>query len=268
CIATEACRKAGNGKDFIEQVRAETGLTFKIIGPAEEARLAVIGCHDLFDPDAERVMVLDIGGGSTEVAFVESVSNGEGGLGRWIEKPPIAAWRSFKIGVVTLCEPFSHLPENEAYLAMRDHALEVFAAWKSASALGEAMGAGQTHIIGTSGTVTCLAGAHLGLKRYSRDAVDGAWMTRQDGRDIVKAMRDAGPDGRAAFPTIGPERAGLMLAGCAILDAAWETWPSQRLRVADRGLREGLLLSMMHGPKRKRRRRRSNGVAQEACDGR
>ncbi len=255
CIATEACRKAENARDFVDRVRDETGLTFKIIGPAEEARLAVISCHDLFEADAPRAMVLDIGGGSTELSFIDASKMKGRALVDLVAKPPIVAWKSFPLGVVTLAESFAHLPEAEGFEAMTAHARDVFADWKETERLAQDMKLEGAHIVGTSGTVTCLAGVHLKLDRYRRDDVDGVWMDRHEGQAVVDHMRGLSVEGRAHLPTIGPERASLMLSGCAILDAAWDTWPAARMRVADRGLREGLLLTMMHGPKKPRRRR-------------
>lgn len=252
CIATEACRKAENGAEFIARVREETGLTFKIIGPKEEAQLALIGCHNLIDRNAERALVVDVGGGSTELSLVNAAKAREAGFKGVLEKPPILDWTSLPLGVVTLSEAFHHLPEAEAYIAMRAHAEDVFRGWKGHDTAAKAMEQG--HLIGTSGTVTCLAGLHLNLDKYRRDKVDGVWLAREEAAQAINRLREAGPEGRAAMPTIGPERAGLMLSGCAIIDAAWDVFPAHRLRVADRGLREGLLLSMMHGPKRKRRR--------------
>ncbi|CAN0483798.1 unnamed protein product [Scytosiphon promiscuus] len=146
---------------------------------------------------------------------------------------------------------------------MLDHAGEVIEAWQGTQAIRSAMGLRGAHLIGTSGTVTCLAGVHLKLDRYRRDKVDGTWMSRTSGEKVLNMLREAGPDGRAALPTIGEERAGLMLAGCAILDALWRAYPAGRLRVGDRGLREGLLLSMMYGQKPARRRRRGGRKRRE-----
>lgn len=255
CIATEACRKAENGPDFIARVRDETGLTFKIIGPKEEARLALIGCHNLIDRNADKVLVVDVGGGSTELSLVDARAAREVGFKGVLAKAPILSWTSLPLGVVTLSEAFAHLPEQDGFLAMREQAETVFRSWSRHSEAADAMAAGASHLIGTSGTVTCLAGLHLKLDKYRRDKVDGAWLSREAASGAIQQLRDAGPDGRAKMPTIGPERAGLMLSGCAIIDAAWDVFPGERLRVADRGLREGLLLSMMHGPKRSKRRR-------------
>ncbi|MEM0985630.1 MAG: Ppx/GppA phosphatase family protein [Pseudomonadota bacterium] len=255
CIATEACRRASNGRAFIDRVKDELGLSFKIIGPKEEAKLALIACHNLVSADARHILVFDVGGGSTELSLVETSALPEAGrVGALIRSAPMVAWGSLPLGVVTLYEAFPAASEAEAYAAMKAHAIEVFRGWRGYEETRAALEAPGAHIIGTSGTVTCLAGVHLKLEKYRRDAVDGAWMDRDETHEAVALLNSLGPEGRAKLPTIGEERAHLMLSGCAILDAALEVFPAQRLRVADRGLREGLLLSMMYGPKKKRRR--------------
>lgn len=254
CIATEACRKAENGAEFIEQIRERTGLTFKIIGAQEEARLALIGCHNLIDDDARSVLVLDIGGGSTELSLVDAEKARGDGLDGMLKRAPIKAWTSIPLGVVTLTEAFSHLNEEEAYPAMLERARSYVDAWAGKHDIRAVLADNTSHIIGTSGTVTCVAGVHFGLERYRRDLVDGQWMDHDGCYATMDALIEAGPEGRAEYPTIGEDRAGLMLAGCALMDAVWSIAPHARMRVADRGLREGLLLSMMKGPKRKRSR--------------
>ncbi len=263
CIATEACRRAENGAEFIDRVRAETGLSFRVIGPGEEARLAMLGCHDLIADKAEHVLVVDVGGGSTELSLVDVAAvSGAGDISGLARAKAIRHWVSLPLGVVTLSEAFSHIQdETAAYIAMHAHASEVLAGWRRRPEVIDALQSGPSHLIGTSGTVTCLAGVHLGLERYRRDAVDGTWLTRHCAMQAISRLRDLGPQGRAKLPTIGPERAGLMLSGCAILDAAWDLYPGERLRVADRGLREGLLLTMMYGPPRSRRRNRKRKPA-------
>ena len=268
CIATEACRKAENGAEFIQRVHEETGLTFKIIGAKEEARLASIGCHDLIGDDAPSVLVVDIGGGSTELSWLNAELARANGLHGLIQRAPIQNWTSLPLGVVTLTEAYAHLPDADAYQAMLDHCGDVIETWQGTAAIRSAMKLRGAHLIGTSGTVTCLAGVHLKLDRYRRDRVDGTWMNRTAGEKVLGMLRAAGPEGRAALPTIGEERAGLMLAGCAILDALWRAYPAGRLRVGDRGLREGLLLSMMYGKKPSRRNRRGGGGKRRNRDGR
>ncbi|MEM5517111.1 Ppx/GppA phosphatase family protein [Henriciella sp. AS95] len=259
CIATEACRKAENGAEFIAEIRKRTGLTFKIIGPSEEARLALIGCHNLIDQAAEHVLVLDIGGGSTELSLVDAKRARENGLAGMLKHAPIKAWTSIPYGVVTLTEEFQHLGEAESYPAMLDAVKAHVERWAEQHNIRAALESETSHIIGTSGTVTCVAGVHFGLERYRRDLVDGKWMDRAGGLETMQALIEAGPEGRAEFATIGEDRAGLMLAGCALMEAVWSLAPHARIRVADRGLREGLLLSMMRGPKKSRRRRGGRG---------
>ncbi len=255
CIATEACRRASNGKEFIQRVREETGLTFKVIGPEEEAFLALAGCHNLIEQDVSHVLVLDVGGGSTELSLVDAAPVQKGGLKALLEKKPIESWTSLPIGVVTLTEAFQHLPEKETYPAMLAHATALINDWAASPRIRELFDAKQAHLIGTSGTVTCLTGVHLGLSKYRRDDVDGQWISHDQTMVTVNRLVEAGLEGRAKFPTIGADRATLMLAGCAIVEATWTLAPGGRMRVADRGLREGLLLSMMKGPKRKSRKR-------------
>ncbi|MEE2878477.1 MAG: Ppx/GppA phosphatase family protein [Pseudomonadota bacterium] len=255
CIATEACRKAENGPEFIQQIRERTGLTFKIIGAQEEARLALIGCHNLIEERARHVLVLDIGGGSTELSLVDATKAREGGLAGMLKRAPIKAWTSIPFGVVTLTEQFLDLSEAEAYPKMRALLAEHIEPWATKHGIRDAMSAEGSHIIGTSGTVTCVAGVHFGLERYRRDLVDGKWMEWDSCHGTMHELIDAGVDGRAEYPTIGEERAGLMVAGCALMESVWELAPEARMRVADRGLREGLLLSMMKGPKKRRRGR-------------
>lgn len=255
CIATEACRKATNGMDFIRRVQTETGLTFKVIGPREEARLATIGCYDLIRPDVQSVLVVDVGGGSTELSLVDARSIRNGGLSGILRETPILDWTSLKMGVVTLSEAFDLSDEAAAWPLMLDRARETVRSWPALGRVAERLAADGGHLIGTSGTVTCLAGVHLNLDRYRRDKVDGSWLSRADGQATMQRLRELGVAGRARLPTIGEERAPLMLAGCAIMEAVWEAFDQHTLRVADRGLREGLLLSMMHGQRTNRRRR-------------
>jgi exopolyphosphatase/guanosine-5'-triphosphate,3'-diphosphate pyrophosphatase len=253
-VATQACRAAENGEDFIRRVEAETGLRLRIIAPDEEARLSVAGVGNLIDPEAEAVLVLDVGGGSTELSWVSPVETPEGR-----RRPRIDAWHSIPIGVVTLAEQFPEpeTPTQAWWRAMVDAMKSEIAAFDGAASLEPAFASGRAHMVGTSGAITSLAGLHLNLKRYQRAKVDGLWLTRGDCDAAVDRLMAAGRDGRAAEPCIGPDRADLVLAGAAILQAVQELWPCERVRVADRGLREGMLLGLMK--ERRRRRRRSRG---------
>ncbi|MEM1088660.1 MAG: Ppx/GppA phosphatase family protein [Pseudomonadota bacterium] len=259
CVATEACRRAENGRSFIERVREELGLTFKIISGAEEAKLALVGCHNLIDQDVRKVLVIDIGGGSTELSIVDAKPVQDSGLKGLLTQNPIESWTSLPIGVVTLTEAFSHLPDGEMYPAMLQFARDQIASWKRGKTIQTLFEAGESHIVGTSGTVTCLTGVHLGLTKYRRDLVDGQWISQNDMMKTIERLKAAGPEGRVKFPTIGQDRAGMIMAGCAIVEAAWDLAPGGRMRVGDRGLREGLLLSMMQGPPRRKSKRRRRG---------
>lgn len=258
-VATQACRAAENGADFIERVRKGTGLDLRIIDPKEEARLAVHGCLNLLDPKAEAVLVIDVGGGSTEMSW----------LRREGEAFRTTAWMSAPLGVVTLAERH---PEPEAsgldwYEAMvADMAAAIKAGGVEDAATRTLFDEGKAHLVGTSGAITSLAGIHLNLRRYQRDLVDGLWMTSGECRDAADRLMGLGLQGRAAEPCIGPDRADLVLAGAAILEAVQRTWPCERVRVADRGLREGLLLQRMKQDRKpKRRRRRGGRQAAEAA---
>ncbi len=263
-IATQACRAAENGKEFVARVAAETGLNLQIITPREEAHLSVAGCLNLLDRKAEAALVVDVGGGSTELSWVDLTAGGlETELGKFsAAQLPIKAWLSIPIGVVTLAERF---PEGESptegwYRAMVEAVKDHLRAFSHADELRPIFDAGRAHLVGTSGAITSLAGMHLGLRRYDRSLVDGIWMSRDQCDAAAQMLLDLSPQERAGQPCIGPDRADLVLAGAAILQAVQELWPCTRVRVADRGLREGILMSLMSGAgKRKRRRRRRRG---------
>jgi exopolyphosphatase / guanosine-5'-triphosphate,3'-diphosphate pyrophosphatase len=257
-VATQACRTASNGAQFLAQVEARTGLRLSVITPREEARLAVAGCLDLIDDTAKAVLILDVGGGSTELSWLDLRG---GDLERHPDRraywrPPIAAWLSMPVGVVSLTERFPH-GEADDVAGFRDMVEAVKAElgrYLGADKLRQVFVDGQTHLIGTSGAITSLAGLHLGLARYDRSRVDGLWMTRDACEAVARRLAGLTVAERGAQPCIGPDRADLVLAGAAILQAVQELWPCQRVRVADRGLREGLLLSLMAQRRRDGRR--------------
>jgi exopolyphosphatase / guanosine-5'-triphosphate,3'-diphosphate pyrophosphatase len=261
-IATQACRIAENGADFVARVEALTGIQLQIIPAKEEAQLSVAGCINLLDREAEAALVVDVGGGSTELSWVDLRASGLDMEARRFtpSRLPIKAWLSVPMGVVTMAEQFPEGGDTGVWFramvdAFKDHLLR----FKHAEPLRPVFDAGQAHLIGTSGAITSLAGLHLGLKRYDRNIVDGLWMSDVECRAIADRLLALDVKGRAAEPCIGPERADLVLGGAAVLQAVQETWPCQRVRVADRGLREGLLLSLMADPPRRRRGRRGRG---------
>nr|WP_205918946.1 Ppx/GppA phosphatase family protein [Rhizobium binae] len=251
-IATEACRQAVNGEEFLGRVVAETGLELEIIDRETEARLAVSGCSSLVGRETRSVVLFDIGGGSSEIAVIRI---GDNRLSRLANH--ITHWTSLPVGVVTLSERHGG----------RDVTPDVFEGMvrEVEGMLGrfdcpeiEIAQTGDFHLIGTSGTVTTLAGVHLDLPRYDRRKVDGIWLSDDEVSAMQAKLLSWDFDSRAANPCIGPDRADLVLAGCAILEAIRRRWPSPRMRVADRGLREGLLTDMMadDGVWRRNRNRR------------
>jgi exopolyphosphatase/guanosine-5'-triphosphate,3'-diphosphate pyrophosphatase len=251
-IATQACRSAENGPEFIARVAARTGIALDIITPREEAQLSVAGCSNLIDHGADAALVLDVGGGSTELAWLDL--RGRRGAGA----PPIMAWLSIPIGVVTLAERF---PEDEGasqawFDAMVAAVRGPVADFAAAEPLRGLFETGRSHLIGTSGAITSLAGLHLQLPRYDRSKVDGLWMTRAECEAVRARLAALTPRERAAQACIGPDRADLVLAGAAILEAVQAVWPCERVRVADRGLREGVLISLMNERRRRGRRGR------------
>ena len=238
-IATEACRAAQNGVEFLARVAEELGLVLEVIDRETEACLAATGCTPLVDPEAEGAILFDIGGGSSELVRLSRSHKTSGGP----PLPQIRGWISVPHGVVTLAERFGGITvTRESYEAM---VLEV--AGLIAPFVREHSGdlTNAIHMLGTSGTVTTIAGVHLNLKRYDRNRVDGCWMSAEEINAVVERLLAMSYDERVASPCIGAERADLVLAGCAILEAIRRAFPCPRLRVADRGLREGMLVQMM-----------------------
>lgn len=237
-IATEACRAAANGAEFLAVVANEIGVELEIVDRETEAHLAAAGCAALADPAAKAIVLFDIGGGSTEVVWLA----GEGEAATLRER--IRIWASLPMGVVTLAEKFGgHHVDAAAFEAMVAHvaaALEPFVAQARTQTRCD-----RFHLLGTSGTVTTLAGVHLGLLRYDRRRVDGLWMTDAEIDESLSLLRGMGYEERAANGCIGHERADLVLAGCAILEAIRRAFPAPRVRIADRGLREGILVQLM-----------------------
>ncbi len=242
CITTQACRTADNGEAFLERIRDETGLDLEIITTEEEARLAAAGCADLIDESAEAALIFDIGGGSTEISWMRP--SGE-------NKPEdtngfdCAAWASMPFGVVNLAEKWGGRDlDLERYEAIVDSIRSEIAACGDPAGLKAHFNDGKAHVLGTSGTVTSIAGVSLGLVKYRRDRVDGLWLEVDQARRTIEKLRAMSFDERVREPCIGPDRADLVVCGCAILEALIREWPTTRIRVADRGLREGILAGL------------------------
>lgn len=242
-VATEACRRASNGEAFIARVRRETGISLDVISAREEARLAVLGCHVLLEEGNGPAMIFDIGGGSTEVVLIESTDT----------VPRILDWQSVPWGVVSLTETFGPEATDRAgresrYAAMRARVADSFADFAQRSAVSgklASLGSGSMRLLGTSGTVTTLASLYLDLPQYDRRAVDGLIVPAESMRSISARLSAMSLAERQQLACIGRERADLVVAGCAILEAILDLWPADRLGVADRGIREGILRSMI-----------------------
>ncbi|MCB1360246.1 MAG: Ppx/GppA family phosphatase, partial [Rhodobacteraceae bacterium] len=259
-VATEACRRARNSAEFIRKIQRETGLRLEIIPAEEEARLAVISCAPLVARETEQLLVIDIGGGSTELVWLDlsevppeerrasilSVKLGLAAVGGPPQRPGmprVVDWISVPLGVATLREQFTDVEDDAARFALMswhfEEQLHSFSPYEN-PAPREGF-----QIIGTSGTVTTVAASYLGLKRYDRNKVDGLTMTSAQIDKVIHDYLALGPEGRRTDPRIGRERHGLIMSGAAILQALMRVWPTDVMSVADRGLREGLLYAQM-----------------------
>ncbi|MEM6887359.1 MAG: Ppx/GppA phosphatase family protein [Pseudomonadota bacterium] len=267
-VATEACRRAQNADAFIDRVQRETGLTLDIIKPQEEAQLAVVSCAPLVSRTTENLLVMDIGGGSTELVWIDlsevepgdrpqsimRLHSGFNAINGDFATARVVDWISVPLGVATLRDQFNDVEDDAARFALMswffEENLSDFAPYHDL----------QPHekfqIVGTSGTVTTVAASHLGLKRYDRTRVDGLHMTTEQVDRVIRSYLALGPAGRRADPRIGQDRHALIMSGAAILQALMRCWPTDRLSVADRGLREGLLFAQMS----------ADGVLDEGAD--
>ena len=255
-VATEACRRARNARDFIRQVRRETGLSLEIIAPEEEARLAVISCAPLVSPRTEQLLVVDIGGGSTELVWIDlsavppddrpkAIMRLHAGFQPKGDAPAarVVDWISVPLGVATLKDQFIDVEDDAARFALMSWFFEEnLANFSPYNAENPREG---FQIIGTSGTVTTVAASFLGLRRYDRAKVDGLRMSSDQIDTVIRDYLSLGPEGRRTDPRIGRDRHALIMSGAAILQALMRIWPTDRLSVADRGLREGLLYAQM-----------------------
>jgi len=259
-VATEACRRAHNSNEFIRKIQRETGLRLEIIPAEEEARLAVISCAPLVAPESEQLLVIDIGGGSTELVWIDlsdvapetrraailTVQLGlaaKPGVQSTLGQARVVDWISVPLGVATLREQFTDVEDDAARFALMswhfEEQLHDFSPYQNPAPREN------FQIIGTSGTVTTVAASFLGLRRYDRNKVDGLTMTSAQIDTVIRDYLALGPEGRRTDPRIGRERHGLIMSGAAILQALMRVWPTDVMSVADRGLREGLLYAQM-----------------------
>ena len=241
-VATAACRRAVNCPQFLEIVKRETGLNIEIISSKEESRLAVVGCIPLLSRNIKRALIFDIGGGSTEISLARMTNSGNSFIEGYVSLP---------YGVVTISEAFPSQDMTPlAYDTIIERTHKILGEFEEKYHIREAIASQEIQIIGTSGTVTVLGAVHLNLPRYNRSAVDGIAMSRQDIERTIAKIKRLGDDGRKKHPCIGAQKADLTMAGCAIIEALCSFWPISEITVADRGIREGILLDMMHAKKK------------------
>lgn len=243
-VATEACRRAINGADFIRRVRQETGLDITVISPREEAELAMESCapllhDDRLSPSRTRAVLFDIGGGSTEIAWVR--------MDRRARRQELGGYLSLPAGVITLAEQFGESAFTDSgYRQMVDLVTRQLRTFENVHCIGREISRGTVSLMGTSGTVTTLASIALSLSRYSRMAVDGTILLSGPALDAIRTLAALGPSGLRQHPCVGPDRAVYVMPGCAIFEAIHAIWPVPEIVVADRGLRDGMLLRMIH----------------------
>jgi exopolyphosphatase/guanosine-5'-triphosphate,3'-diphosphate pyrophosphatase len=241
-IATEACRQAENGAEFVARARAETGLPISIISPREEAELVVESCTSLICRTSRRALLFDIGGGSTEIAWVRVNCNGNA--------PDLIGYLSIPVGVVTLTERCANACYSEAgFASVVSDVLTLLQPFEAVHRIGQEIRQGGVLMVGTSGTVTTLAGISLKLDRYRRNLIDGVSLSRDAVEEALIHTRELGRSGLISHPCIGADRVEYVLPGCAIFAAIHELWPTPNITVADRGLREGMLIRMMRAAK-------------------
>jgi len=244
-VTTAACRRAKNCRYFIDLVKKETGLNIEIISPQEESRLAVVGCVPLLNRSIKRALVFDIGGGSTEVSLARMSNSG---------RTIIEGFVSLPYGVVTVSEAF---PEHEmtdlAYNTIIERTHKILAEFEEKYHIAEDIKNQKIQVLGTSGTVTVLGAIHLNLTRYNRSAVDGLALSAQDVDKTISKIKRMGDEGRKKHSCIGMQKADLTIAGCAIIEGLMSFWNISEITIADRGIREGILLDLMHSERKEKK---------------
>lgn len=243
-VATAACRRAINCKEFVDLVKKEAGLDLEIISSKEESRLAVVGCVPLLNRNIKRMLVFDIGGGSTEISLARMTDSG---------KMFIEGFVSLPYGVVTISEAFPKQEmTNLAYNTIVERTQESLKEFDEKFGIFQGIKDQEIQVIGTSGTVTVLGAVHLNLPRYNRSAVDGIAISGPDVEKVIRKIKSMGDEGRKKHSCIGPLKSDLTISGCAIIEALMTFWPVSEITIADRGIREGILLDMMHHDRQNR----------------
>lgn len=245
-VATEACRRAANGQAFLDRVREQTGLAISIISSEEEARLAFLGCSSLLTEESKRAVVFDIGGGSTELMWVDVDRDKCDVNGH-----TITDWLSIGFGVMNLADKFggsdfAEMAFDDMVSVLAERIRPFDTANRISETIGQAANRSSVQLLSTSGTVTTLAAIHLDLPRYDRSRIDGLTLKISDIRATIRRLLEMRPSGRFNHPCIGPDRADFIISGCAIFEAISSIWPEGTITIADRGVREGIILSLIN----------------------
>lgn len=240
-VATAACRRAKNVAQFVEMAKRDAGIDLEIISSKEEARLSVVGCLPLLNHSIRRVLVFDIGGGSTQISLARVTDGG---------KTFIEGFVSLPYGVVTISEAFAgHEMSKLEYSTVVERTQAILQDFEDRYHIHDAIANQEIQVIGTSGTVTVIGAVHLKLPRYNRSAVDGTAISAPDIEFTINKIKNMGAEGRCKHPCIGQSKSDLTIAGCAVIEALTSFWPISEITIADRGIREGILLDMMHAKK-------------------
>lgn len=242
-VATEACRRASNAEAFLQRVSQQTGLDIDIISNEEEARLAFLGCSSLLQKDTRWALAFDIGGGSTEFMWVKI--DGEQPLDSH-KRHLIQDWLSLPYGVMNMSEQFGGAAYTEMYFEeIVEKIVDLLTPLDRDNGISPRIWRDRVQMLSTSGTVTTLAAIHLDLPRYDRSKVDGLKLSISDIRAATQRLIQMSPSQRAAHPCIGSARTDYILSGCAIFEAIVRTFPIDKITIADRGVREGIIVSLM-----------------------
>lgn len=237
-VTTAVCREASNRDDFLDLIRLKTGLELEVISTAEEARLAIVGCADLLDTSTRYAIAFDIGGGSTEVMWMELFPH---------KRPEIIQWTSLPLGVVTVAETLKKESSPLDFLRkIRKAVAEEMKAFCDKAYIYPQLRRNNIQLIGTSGTVTTLAALHMNLERYDRTLVNGLHLTPETIKRTIASLYAMTPEKQMLHPCIGPLRADLVMGGVAIFEGIYDVFPINPVRVADRGVREGILFDLMN----------------------
>lgn len=235
-VATATCRMASNREEFLRTILTKAGLDLEVISTAEEARLSIMGCADLMDSSTRYAIAFDIGGGSTEVMWLELFPN---------KLPEIIEWISLPLGVVTVADRLrQHSSPEECLLNIRKFVAKEVKSFCDKAYIYPQLVKNNIQLIGTRGTVTTLAALHKNLDRYDRLKVNGVLLTPDIIKRTVSNLYGMSVEKRLLHPCIGPLRSELVLGGVAIFEGIYDVFPINPVRVADRGVREGILLDL------------------------